>query len=74
MKKIFIAFKQKEIFEELANKGMEEKQELRKQIDFNNLTNRYKGNNDPKTFVGFKGLLDFYKNIKECYITLEKAV
>ena len=65
--------KQKYIFEELANKRMEEKQDLSKKIDFNNLTNRYKENNDPKTFPGFKGPLDFYKNIKECYITLEKA-
>ena len=46
--------KQKEIFEEPANKRMEEIQHSSKQIDFNNLTYRYKGNNDPKPFIGFK--------------------
>ena len=56
--------KQKEIFEKLADKRMEEKQDLSKQIEFNNLTNRYKENNDPKTFIGFKSPLDLYKNIK----------
>ena len=52
---------------------MEEIQHLSKQIDFNNLTYRYKSNNDPKPFIGFKGPLGFYKNIQEGYITLEKA-
>ena len=52
---------------------MEEIHGLSKQIDFNNLTYRYKGNTAPKTFIGFKGLLGFYKNINEGYITLEKA-
>ena len=35
---------------------MEEIQNLSKQIDFD-LTYRYKGNNDPRTFIGFKGRL-----------------
>ena len=52
---------------------MEEIQDLRKQIDFNDLTYHYKDNTTSKTFIGFKGPLDFYKNIKEGYITLEKA-
>ena len=65
--------KQKEIFEELANNRMERKQDLSKQIDFNNLTNRYKKNNDPNTFTGFKIPLDFCKDIKACYIALAKA-
>ena len=65
--------KQKQIFEELANKRMEEIQDFIKQIDFNSLTYRYYGNNDPKVFIGFKCPLGFYKNIKEDYITLEKA-
>ena len=52
---------------------MEEIKDLSKQTDFNNLTYHYKGNNDPKTFVGFKGPLGFYTNIKEGYLTLEKA-
>ena len=40
--------KQKEIFEELANKRMEEIRYLSKQIDFDNLTYHYKGKNAPK--------------------------
>ena len=32
-----------------------------------------KGQAVPKNFIGFKGPLEFYKNIKEGYITLEKA-
>ena len=35
--------KEKEIFEELANKQMVEIQKLSKQINFNNLTNYFKG-------------------------------
>ena len=54
MRKSSTHSKQKEIFEETANKRMEEIQHLSKQIDFNNLTYRYKGNNDPKLFIGFK--------------------
>ena len=52
---------------------MEEIQDLSKQINFNNLTYRYKGNTSPKPFIGFKSPLGFYENIKEDYITLEKA-
>ena len=44
---------------------MEEMQDLSKQADFNNLTYHYRGNTASKTFIGFKGLLGFYKNIKE---------
>ena len=33
----------------------------------------YKGKTAPKDFIAFKGSLGFYKNIKEGYITLEKA-
>ena len=44
---------------------MEKLQDLSKQIDFNNLTYRYKGNTVPKTIIGFKGQLGFYRNIKE---------
>ena len=65
--------KQKEIFEVLANKRIEEIQDLSKQIDFNNLTYHFQGNTASKTFIGFKGPLGFYKNIKKGYITLEKA-
>ena len=43
--------KQKETFEELANRRIEKIQDLSKQIDFNNLTYRYKDNNDTKNFI-----------------------
>ena len=43
--------KQKDIFEELANKRKYKIQDLSKQIDFNNLTYRYKDNNDTKNFI-----------------------
>ena len=36
------------------------------------VTYHYKGNTAPKTFIGFKGTLGFYKTIKESHITLEK--
>ena len=62
--------KQKEIFEEFANKRIDEIQNLSKQTDFNNLTCYFKGKSAPKAF---HGPLGFYKNIKEGYITLEKA-
>ena len=52
---------------------MEEIRNLSKQIDFNNLTYKDKGKTAPKHFIAFKGPLGFYKNIKEGYITLEKA-
>ena len=55
--------KQQERFEELANKRMEEIQDLSKQIDFNNLTYSYKGNIASKNFIRFKGPLGFYRNI-----------
>ena len=60
-----IHLKQKQIFKELANNRMEKLQGLSKQIDFNNLTYRYKGNTAPKTIIGIKGQLGFYRNIKE---------
>ena len=44
---------------------------LIKQIDFNTLIYYYKSAS--KNFIEFKGPLNFYKNIKEGYITLEKA-
>ena len=65
--------KQKQIFEEVTNKRMEEIRDLRKQINFDSLTYNYNGKTAPKNFIGFKGSLGFYKNIKEGYTTLEKA-
>ena len=65
--------KQKETFEELANRRIEKIQDLSKQIDLNNLIYRYRGNTAPKKFIGFKDLLRFYQNITEGYIALEKV-
>ena len=52
---------------------MEEIQNLRKQIDFNNLTYHHKGKNFTKNFIGFKNPLSRYRDMKVDYITLEKA-
>ena len=65
--------KQKEIFEEVTNRRMEEIRDLSKQIDFNNLIDHYKNKTVPKYFLFFKGPLKFYKDIKEGNITLGKA-
>ena len=73
MEKSVQRIQNKKKFEGLANKGMEEIQDLSKQIDFNNLTYHYKGNTVRKAFIGFKGPLGFYKNIKEGYIKIRKA-
>ena len=61
------------MFEELSNKKKEQISDLSKQIDFNNLSYCYKSNTARKTFIGFKGSLGFWKNIKECYIALQEA-
>ena len=52
---------------------MSEIQNLSKHINFNNLTYYFKHERCPKSFIGFKGPLRFYKNIKDSYATLEKA-
>ena len=56
---------------------MEEIQDLSRQsrqIDLNNLTyHHYEDKSVPKNFIVFKGPQDFFKNIKEGYVTLEKA-
>ena len=64
---------QKKIFEELANKRIDEIQNSSKQIDFNNLTYYFKGKSAWLIFIGFKGPLGFNKNIREGYIAIEKA-
>ena len=51
---------------------MEEIQNLSKQIDFNNFIYYLKSKKAPRKFLGFKGSLGFYKNIKEAHITLKK--
>ena len=65
--------KQKEILDELANRTMEEIVDLSEQIHFNNLIYHYKGNTALKKFIGFKGPLTFFNNVKEANIALEKA-
>ena len=65
--------KQKEIFEKLANERMGQIQNLNKQIDFNNLIYLFKRNRNSKKIISSKDPLDFYRNIKDVYITLEKV-
>ena len=65
--------KQKEIFEKLANERMGQIQNLNKQIDFNNLIYLFKRNRNSKKIISSKDPLDFYRNIKDVYRTLEKA-
>ena len=48
-------------------------QNLSKKINFNNLIYYFKNEIDPKIFISFKGPLGFHKNVKDGYITLEKA-
>ena len=64
--------KQKEIFEELANKRMEEKQESSKETDFNDLQYQYIWWNSKK-FPHFKDLINFYREIKDGSTKLEEA-
>ena len=45
--------KQIEVFEELANERIGERQDLSKQIDFNNLEYYFKGEGGPKKFYQF---------------------
>ena len=65
--------KQKEIFEKLAHERMREIQNLNKQIDFNNFIYLFKRNRNPKKIISSKDSLDFYRNIKDVYRTLEKV-
>ena len=57
--------------EELANKRINKVQNLSKQTDCNNLTYHFQGKSNPKN-SGFKSPKDFYKNIKDSYITLKQ--
>ena len=52
---------------------MGEIKNLSKEINFNNLIYYFKSKIGPKNFISFKGPLGFYKNVKDGYITLEKA-
>ena len=65
--------KYKEIFEELSNKRMSEIQDIDKQIDFNNLTCYLKSQNLVSiNFIGFKGPVYVYNEIKNGNISMEK--
>ena len=44
---------------------MGEIQNLRKQIDFNNLTYYFKVESGPRNFISFNGQLAFHKNMKD---------
>ena len=66
-------FKQKLIFQEAANERMGEMRNLRKEINFNDLTYYFKSNSNQKSFISFKAPLGFYINIKHRYTTLEKT-
>ena len=43
---------------------MEEKQNLSKKINFSKLIHYFMGESGPKSFIGFNGLLGFYKKYK----------
>ena len=72
-KESLTSLKQKEIFEEIANERIGEILNFSKQIDLNDLIYYFKGGKSPNYFISFKGPLAFYKNIKDSYVTLEKA-
>ena len=62
------------IFNDLFNKRMGKIHDLRKQIDLNNLTCKFKGGkNVPTSFIAFKGPLDLYKNIDNGDKSIEKS-
>ena len=63
----------KEVFNELSNERISEINNISKEIDFNNLTYYFKGQAIPPiNFIGFRGPLNIYKEIKNGNITLEK--
>ena len=59
--------KQKKFFEDLPNKRIDDIQTFSKQFDFNNLVYYFKSKSGTQNFIGF------YKNLKNCYTTLEKV-
>ena len=72
--KVYLPYsKQRYIFEELANRRMEEIQDLSKQIDFNNLIYHYKGKIPSNICLASKGPLKRCRSIEEGKIILEKA-
>ena len=66
--------KQKENYNRLLNKRLDEIQKISKEIDFNNLTYYFKSSNIyPINFIKFKGPLSFFNQIKNSNISLGKA-
>ena len=66
--------KQKEIYNRLLNKRLDEIQKISKEIDFNNLTYYFKSSNISLiNFIKFKGPLSFFNQIKNSNISLGKA-
>ena len=65
--------KQKQSFQELATERINEIQDLSKQIGFDDSVYDFKGDSGTKIFISFKGLLAFYRNIRDGYIAREKA-
>ena len=65
--------KYKDIFNKLSNERMGEIHNIGKQIDFNNLTYYFKNKKiSPINFIGFRGPLHIYNNIKNGNTSLEK--
>ena len=63
--------KQKEIFEELANRRMGEIWDLSKQVDYNNLIYHFKSKTVPNFFFIYERSTKILLNIKEGNITQE---
>ena len=53
------------MFEELGNDRIDGIQNLSIRVNFNNLIYYFKAKSDAKKFIGFKGPLGLYKNIKD---------
>ena len=65
--------KYKEIFDELTNEIIGERCNASEQIDFNNLTYKFKDESlDPINHIGFKDPMHIYNNIKNGNSSWEK--
>ena len=65
--------KYKEIFDELTNEIIGERYNASKQIDFNNLTYKFKDESvDPINHIDFKDPMHIYNNIKNGNSSWEK--
>ena len=65
--------KYKKVFDELSSERIGEIYSISKEIDFNNLTYRFKGSHTaPTNFIDFRGPMHFYNEIKNSNISMEK--